>query len=35
MSKDIWKRNEAQRPNNLQDMQINVPFPMESNHLGY
>jgi len=35
MNKDHCKNNEATILSGWRDMQINVPFPLESTHLGY
>jgi len=34
-NKDHRKRNGAKRLSGWRDMQIHVPFPLESTHLGY
>ena len=35
INKDHCKNNGAKRASGWQDMQTNVPFPLESTHLGY
>ena len=35
INKDHCKNKGAKRLSGLRDMQINVPFPLESTHLGY